>query len=337
MRETMEKAIYFGKRNQWKIVLVLLGTVLVLPLVVTSEATCGIFVRVLLYMLFATGLNLTNGYSGQFNIGSAGFMCVGAYAAGILATRMEVHFIVAAIFAGLVAAIFGLLLSLPTSRLSGMYLSLVTMGFSEIIRIVALNWTSLTGGAFGVKNIPNPTFFGMKISSTRQYYYLILAMLCIVLFMAYRIIHSRIGRAWISIRENPDAASSLGINITRYKVLNFMVSAFVAGLGGAFMAYYYRYISSDMFTITAGHEVLAMVVLGGMGTLAGPLLGTVVINVLTESLRFAEEYRMIGYALLIIIMMWIRPQGLIGANNSSLANAPKERKKRRHKMGGKAV
>ena len=116
-----------------------------------------------------------------------------------------------------------------------------------------------------------------------------------------------------------------------------MVSAFVAGLGGAFMAYYYRYISSDMFTITAGHEVLAMVVLGGMGTLAGPLLGTVVINVLTESLRFAEEYRMIGYALLIIIMMWIRPQGLIGANNSSLANAPKERKKRRRKLEGKAV
>ena len=305
---------------------------LILPLVITGESACGIFVRILLYMLFATGLNLTNGFGGQFNIGSAGFMCVGAYAAAIISTRMNVNFIVSAVFAGLVASLFGLLLSLPTSRLSGMYLALVTMGFSEIIRVIALNWTSVTGGAYGVKNIPNPEFFGSKIVSTRQYYYLILAMLLIVLFAVYRIIHSRIGRAWISIRENPDAASSLGIDITRYKGLNFMVSAFVIGLGGAFMAYYYRYISSDMFTIAAGHEVLAMVVLGGMGTMSGPLVGALVINLLTEAFRFADEYRMVCYAVLIIAMMWIRPQGLVGASEGMLSSGHKVKNKKR---GGK--
>ena len=333
----MNQAKALLKKNKWLMVAVLVVIALVLPLIVTSESTCGIFVRVVLYMLLATGLNLTNGYSGQFNIGSAGFMCVGAYTAGILATRMDTHFIFAAILAGLVASVFGLLLSLPTSRLSGMYLSLVTMGFSEIIRVIALNWSSVTGGAFGVKNIPNPVFFGTKIVSTKQYYYLILAMLLIVLFMAYRVLNSRVGRAWISIRENPDAASSLGINIRNYKVLNLMVSAFVAGLGGAFMAYYYRYIASDMFTIAAGHEVLAMVVLGGMGTLGGPLLGATVINILTEVFRFAEEYRMIGYALLVIIMMWVRPQGLIGAGNSSLALSKSNSKKKSRKVEGKGV
>lgn len=302
--------------------------VLLLPLILRNESTCGICVRILLYMLFATGLNLTNGYTGQFNIGSAGFMCVGAYTAGILATRMNIHFIFAAIIAGFVAAFFGLLLSLPTSRLSGMYLTLVTMGFSEIIRVIALNWTSLTGGAYGVKNIPNPVFFGVKVVSTRQYYYLILAMLVISMIMVYRVIHSRVGRAWISIRENPDAASSLGINIMLYKVLNFMCSGFVIGLGGAFLAYYYRYVASDMFTISNGHEVLAMVVLGGQGTLAGPILGAFLINLMTEAFRFAEEYRLIAYALMIIVMMWFRPQGLLGANNSSLASKPKKTAKK---------
>lgn len=301
------------------ILAVLLVFAVLLPWILPSSYLRGVAVRIVLYMLFATGLNVTNGYGGQFNIGFAGFMCVGAYTAGILATSWGVTFIPALIAAGLVAAFFGFLVSLPTSRLSGMYLSIVTMGFSEIIRIIALNWSSLTGGPLGIKNIPTPSFFGLSVKSPIGFYYLALALLLIALFCVYRLIHSRVGRAWISIRENPDAASSLGVNIRLYKAINFMVSAFIAGMGGTFMAFYYRYLATDMFMIDNGHEVLAMVVLGGMGTIAGPMLGSLVINLVTEAFRFAADFRLVAYAVLIIVMMWVRPQGLAGASNSILA------------------
>lgn len=301
----------------------------ILPWVLGSSYQRGVAVRIVLYMLFATGLNVTNGYGGQFNIGFAGFMCVGAYTAGILATSMGLTFVPSLIAAGLMAAFFGFLVSLPTSRLSGMYLSIVTMGFSEIIRIIALNWTSLTGGPLGIKNIPRPSFFGFEVKTPTGFYYLILILLGIVLFCVHRLIHSRVGRAWISIRENPDAASSLGVNIRLYKALNFMVSAFIAGMGGTFMAFYYRYLATDMFMIDNGHEVLAMVVLGGMGTIQGPLLGSFVINLVTEAFRFAADFRLVAYAVLIIVMMWVRPQGLAGASNSILAGKKQTEKRRK--------
>ncbi|MDO4261442.1 MAG: branched-chain amino acid ABC transporter permease [Eubacteriales bacterium] len=304
---------------------------LLLPWLLPSSYLRGIAVRIVLYMLFATGLNVTNGYGGQFNIGFAGFMCVGAYTAGILATSGQIPFIPALIAAGLVAAFFGFLISLPTSRLSGMYLSIVTMGFSEIIRIIVLNWSGLTGGPLGIKNIPRPSFFGLEIKTPVGFYYLALALLLIALFCVYRLIHSRVGRAWISIRENPDAASSLGVNIRLYKAINFMVSAFIAGMGGTFMAFYYRYLATDMFMIDNGHEVLAMVVLGGMGTMTGPMLGSLVINLVTEAFRFASDFRLVAYAVLIIVMMWVRPQGLAGASNSILASQRADKKKQPEK------
>lgn len=312
IREWMESRPVF-------VLAVLLAFAILLPWILPSSYLRGVAVRIVLYMLFATGLNVTNGYGGQFNIGFAGFMCVGAYTAGILATSWGVTFIPALIAAGLVAAFFGFLVSLPTSRLSGMYLSIVTMGFSEIIRIIALNWSSLTGGPLGIKNIPTPSFFGLSVKSPIGFYYLALVLLLIALFCVYRLIHSRVGRAWISIRENADAASSLGVNIRLYKAINFMVSAFIAGMGGTFMAFYYRYLATDMFMIDNGHEVLAMVVLGGMGTIAGPMLGSLVINLVTEAFRFAADFRLVAYAVLIIVMMWVRPQGLAGASNSILA------------------
>lgn len=331
--------IYQQKISEWVrthnklVLLVLLALALLLPWVLGSNYMRGIAVRIVLYMLFATGLNVTNGYGGQFNIGFAGFMCVGAYTAGILATSFGIPFIPALIAAGLVAAFFGFLVSLPTSRLSGMYLSIVTMGFSEIIRIIALNWNSLTGGPLGIKNIPTPSFFGLTVKTPVGFYYLALALLCIALFCVHRMIHSRVGRAWISIRENPDAASSLGVNIRMYKAINFMVSAFIAGMGGTFMAFYYRYLATDMFMIDNGHEVLAMVVLGGMGTIAGPLLGSLVINLVTEAFRFAADFRLVAYAVLIIVMMWVRPQGLAGASNSILASGREKEKDKDTKSG----
>ena len=165
-----------------------------------------------------------------------------------------------------------------------------------------------------------------------------MVLLVLTIFCCYRIVNSRVGRAWIAIRENPDAASSLGVNLVKYKALNFATSAFFAAVAGTFMSSYYRFINSDMFTLDAGHEVLVMVVLGGMGTFVGPVLGAVVINFLLEVFRFASDYRMLIYSVLIIGVMWIKPQGIAGAKNSMLATRRATNKKRTKtvKAGGAA-
>ena len=295
------------------------AAVLVFPVVFPQEAVLSIAVRVLIYMILATGLNLSNGYLGLFNIGSAGFMCLGAYSAALLSTRVGLPFIPTMLLSMLLPGIFGALLAYPTRKFAGFYFSITTMGFSEIIRLTALNWVSLTRGSNGIHSIPRPEIFGIAMSSSTHYYYLILAFLIIVLFSVSRIIKSRVGRAWLSIRENADAARSLGVPITRYKSLNFCVMGMLLGLGGCLMAYYYRYISPEMFQIDNGHQVLAMVNLGGLGTIVGPLVGATIISVSMELLRFAAEYRMIVYALIVLIMLRIRPQGIIGAKNTVMA------------------
>ncbi|MGI6696278.1 MAG: branched-chain amino acid ABC transporter permease [Christensenellales bacterium] len=323
-----------NKRIMYSIVLIF---AFLFPVILQDGFYRGVAVKTLMFMLMGTALNITNGYSGQFNIGFAGFLCIGAYTSAILMTRYAVPFIPAMFVAGIVTALFGMLLSLPTSRLSGMYLALVTLGFAEIIRVIALNFRSLTGGALGIKNIPNPRIFGYEIKGTFQLYYLILALLLITLFCCRRIIKSRIGRAWIAIRENQDAASSLGINLLKYKALNFMTSGFFAGIAGTFMASYYRFINSEMFMLDFGHEILVMVVLGGMGTFIGPIIGAITITFLLEVFRFASDYRMLIYSVLIVVVMWIRPQGIAGASNSILASRRKSRRSRRALSTGGSV
>ena len=328
IKQTYTKIAAWVKAHKAAVFAALLVLMIALPHLIQDNFYRGIITKTLLYMLLGTALNITNGYGGQFNLGFAGFMCVGAYASAIVMTKLGLGFIPAMLIAGSLAAVFGMLLSLLTARLSGMYLSLVTLGFAEIIRIIALNFRSLTGGALGIKNIPVPTVLGFEFKGITNLYYVILFLLVLTIFCCYRIINSRVGRAWIAIRENPDAASSLGVNLVKYKALNFATSAFFAAVAGTFMSSYYRFINSDMFTLDAGHEVLVMVVLGGMGTFVGPVLGAVVINFMLEIFRFASDYRMLIYSVLIIAVMWIKPQGIAGAKNSMLATRRATNKKR---------
>lgn len=289
-----------------------------------------IIVRILFYVIFASSLNVINGYSGQFNIGHAGFMLIGAYTGALLSTRLGLSFWLCLPIAGILTACVGLLVSLPTLKLQGIYLAIVTLGFSEIIRLVTLNWTGLTGGPLGVKNIPKVKLFGLKTSSPMIYYYIALGVVVICLYCTYKVINSRIGRAWMSIREDTAAAKSLGVEVRMYKALNFMYGAFWAGVGGALMSPYYRFLSSDMFVTDEGFNVLAMVILGGQGTLIGPIVGAVMVNTITEVFRFASEYRLVVYAILIIVMMWCRPQGLVGASNSVLAGGKLKKKAKKN-------
>lgn len=323
----------FSGRNRKVLLAALLLVLAVLPLVVTANYYRSVLIRILLYAMLASSLNVINGYTGQFNIGHAGLYAIGCYTAGILATRFGLSFWLLLPVSGAVTAVFGYLISIPTRKLSGIYLGLVTLGFSEIIRLICLNWTWLTGGAMGIKNIPRPMLLGFKLKTTLHFYYIILVLLILSVVVTKRVVASRVGRAWIAIREDQTAARFLGVDIRRYKSLNFAFGAFLCGVAGCFSAYYYQYIASDMFTVDQGFDILAMVIVGGQGTLAGPLIGSLVVNLITELFRFASQYRLVLYALLIIAMMWVKPQGIAGDSDSIFAVKGKRKRRRRIRPG----
>ena len=242
MKEKCQSIRGFFHKNSRKLIPLLLLAAILLPIVVDNSYVLGICIKILLYMLLASSVNVINGYSGQFAIGHAGFLCVGAYTAAILMARANVPFFLAMLGAGVMTALFGMLVSFPIGKLSGIYLGFVTLGFSEIVRIICLNWTSVTGGPMGIKAIPGPKIFGLSLQSSRGYYYIIFAVLVIMVFCTSRILKSRTGRAWISIRENGAAAASIGINTTQYKTMNIMYATFWEGCAGAFMATYYHFV-----------------------------------------------------------------------------------------------
>ena len=329
---------FYGRYKIAGNILLIVALVLV-PQFSSKSYFMGIMCRILLYTVLAGALNVINGYSGQTCLGMAGFFCIGSYTQAILSVKLGWSFWPNLLLGGILAAVIGLLVALPTLKMSGIYLSIVTLGFSEIVRLLALNLTPLTGGPLGIKGIPTPEFFGIAIKGARNFYYLFLALAVLFIFVTGRVIRSRVGRAWMSIREDQLAAKSLGVEAGYYKALNFMYGAFWAGVAGAMYASYTRFIDSTFFTLDEGWNILSMVIIGGQGTLLGPVVGATLVNALTELLRQFGEWRMVAYALLIILMMWVRPQGLAGAKDSILATRSirlfgKLRKKKAVSEGG---
>lgn len=313
----------FRQTHERLVRLVLFLAVAVIPLLGIKSSAIRILCRILMYCTLAGSLNVINGYTGQGCIGYAGFFAVGAYSMAILATRASFSFWIILPLAGIMTALVGALICLPTLKMKGIYLSLITLGASEAIRIIALNWTSLTGGPYGIKNIPRPMLGSMIINSPEMFYYLFLAIGILFLFTTHRVLQSRVGRAWLSIREDELAARSLGVNLKAFKITNFAYATFWAGVAGAAYAAYLQYIDSSAFNTDEGFNILSMVIIGGQGTLVGPLVGSVIVNVLTEALRGIGQWRYVAYGILIIAMMWWRPQGLMGASNSVLAGRKK--------------
>ena len=337
MKDLMMKSRALYQKHRIWFNLGAIAILALIPLVVRQSYYMGILCRILLYATLAGSLNAINGSSGQTCIGHAGFFCIGAYCEAILATRLGLSFWMVLPIAGIVTAIFGGVVALPTLKMKGIYLSIVTLGFSEIVRLVALNWEGLTGGPMGIKGIPVPTIFGLQFSGSKTYYYIFLAIAVLFVFITGRVIRSRVGRAWTAIREDELAAKSLGVQTPFYKATNFMYGAFWAGIAGAAYAPYVRFIDSTMFSLDEGFNILSMVIIGGQGTLVGPVVGSVIVNLLTELLRPIGQWRMVAYGMLIILMMWWRPQGLVGASDSILAgNTGKKRMGRGNKKGAAA-
>ncbi len=291
---------------------------LVFPLLVSNDYYQRVAITVLLYVVLATSLNIINGYSGQFNIGHAAFYCVGAYVAAILATRYHLSFWVLLPISGAAASLASCFLGLPTLRLKGIFLAMCTLGFSEIVRLTALNWVSLTRGPMGIPGIPFPEVFGAPLKYNWQFYYVILGLAALAIFICHRVVHSRIGRAWIAIREDELAARSMGVPTFLYKLLNLAFGTFWAGVAGCFYAFFSSYVSPDSFTLDEGFSILAMVLVGGQGTLLGPIIGAFFLTVLPEAFRFVAEYRLVIFGLAILVTMHVRPQGIAGSTMLSM-------------------
>jgi branched-chain amino acid transport system permease protein len=296
-------------RHVWLPVLAALAAV---PLVVRSEYLLNVAVMAGIYVMLASSLNITNGYAGLFSFGHAAFYGIGAYTAAILATRTGAPFWLTFPAAGLVAAAVGAAVAVPALRLRGIFLALVTIGFQEITFLVTMNWTSLTRGPMGIPRIPPPSLPGIVFRSNVPFYYLILALDVLVLFVLTRLVVSRVGRTFIAIREDELAAQSCAIPVFRYKMLAFVIATFFAGLAGGFFAHHARFVSADSFRLDETFVILTMLIVGGMGSLLGPVVGAVALVILPEAARFLAEYRGVVYGIILIGVIVFRPHGIAG-------------------------
>lgn len=252
-------------------------------------------------IILAVSLNLINGFTGQFSIGHAGFMAVGAYGSAILTVKLGLPYLVALAGAMVAAGILGLGIGLPTLRLKGDYLAIATLGLGEIIRVAILN-IQYVGGASGFMGIPRMTDFA--------YTFLFVV---ITIFVVKNIINSAQGRACLAVRENEIAADVMGIDTTKYKVMAFTIGAAFAGLAGGLFSHYYYIAHPGSFTFLRSFDILTMVVLGGLGSITGSVVGALLLTIVSAALSEYPEWRMIIYSILLILMMLRRPQGLLGS------------------------
>jgi len=293
----------------------LFAIALALPVIIDDPYVTTIAINCALYSVLGISLNLVTGYMGVTSLGHAAFYGIGSYTAAILATRFGTGFWLTFPAAALVAAMFGLLLGLPTMRIRGRYFAIVTLGFLEITRIVELNWMSLTRGPMGIPFIPSFIIFGRRYSKPINKYLISMAILALVIYLISAIVNSRTGRAIRAIKDDELAAEVNGVNVFRYKLLIFSISAAIAGLAGAFYAHHMSFIDPKAFTFEQSILMLSIIILGGMGSIYGSILGAIVLAVVPEVLRGLVEYRQIIYGVLIVFMVIVRPSGLLGSVN----------------------
>lgn len=268
-------------------------------------------------IVVALSLNLITGFTGQLALGQAGFMAVGAYTTAVSVMQFNVPLFFALLLAGLVSSVFGLIIGFPTLRLRGDYLAITTLGFGEIIRVVMVNLNKLTGGAAGLKGIP-PFLAGddFILNMIVSFVWVFLFMLAVII-MVSNLIKSSPGRAIISIREDEIAANSMGINVQYYKMFAFVLSSFLAGIGGGLYATYLGYLNPMMFGFLNSVNFVVFAVFGGLGSITGTIIATTVLTFLQELLRDLGDLRLVFYGLLLIVMMIFWPRGLMGTNEFS--------------------
>jgi branched-chain amino acid transport system permease protein len=303
--------------------------------VFTSRYAQDVAINVLIYICLGLGLNIVIGLAGMLDLGYIAFYGVGAYSYALLNVTYGLSFWLSLPFAALFAGIAGCIIGYPTLRMRGDYLAIVTLGFGEIVRIILNNWMELTNGPNGILGVKVPSIylpsfeggFHFELLYLKKLYYLYYVILILAIFTiiaVYRLNYSRIGRAWESIREDETAAELMGVNTFLLKLLAYAMGAIFAGLAGAFFSARMRFVSPESFTFLESAMVLCMVVLGGMGSIPGILLGVAALIVLPEAFREFELYRMLVFGMTMVVMMLFRPAGLIPAKRVGTRSEEKE-------------
>jgi branched-chain amino acid transport system permease protein len=291
----------------------LLGLALAFPLVAANDYCLYMMSLAYIMAVAALGLNLILGYTGQLNLAHAGFMAIGAYTVGLLTVDYGVPYWIAFLAAGLVAAAVGFVAGVISLRLKTHYFAIFTLCVGFIIYLVIEKADGLTHGTVGVIGIPAPPGLGpVQFASTTAQYYLVLAFLVASLWLMSRIVHSLLGRSFVAIRNSEDLAETLGINLMRTKVLAFVLSTFYAGIAGALYAGFVRFIGPDLAREHHTFDMMAFILVGGIGTLFGPVLGALLLTWITQSLQFLQDYRMIVFGPLLILLVMYFPQGIVG-------------------------
>lgn len=306
----------FARRE--RIALTALGAVALLaPLLAPNDYIMGVIARICLYALLALGLNIVVGFAGLLDIGYVAFFGIGSYAYALLASpHFGIHlpFLVALPIVVAATAVSGVIIGAPTLRVRGDYLAMVTLGFGEIVYLLLVNLdrpVNITGGPSGIIGVDPPSLAGLVPAGNVEYYFLFLAFLAFAVLISMRLRDSRVGWAWQAIREDETAAQAMGINVFVAKLQAFAIGASFAGVGGCLLASWQHSVFPANFMFTESINILAMVVLGGMGNLFGVILGAALIVALPELFREFEQYRLLAFGLMLMVLMVFRPQGLL--------------------------
>jgi len=295
----------------------LLVLAIVVPPFVGGYIT-SILVLICIWSITCISLNLLYGYTGQLSLGHSAFLGIGAYAFGLLAVKMHLGFWPSFFGAAAITGLFGFLIGIPALRLRGPHFVLVTMGFAAIVSIVVLAWVGLTGGANGISGMPRPNAiafpWGQKLlfDSLLSMYYFILFFLLLTLFICHRIVHSLLGKTFIAISENENLITSLGVRTITKKLLSFTISAIFTGVAGALYASYNSVISPDLANIVRGMDILTFLIVGGAGTMAGPIIGTIVLMAVPEILQIVPSLKTLINGIVLLLFVIFFPAGFVG-------------------------
>jgi branched-chain amino acid transport system permease protein len=291
------------------------AVLLTAPLWIANPYHLHVLIMAGIFTILALSLNLLLGYTGQLSLGHAAFFGIGAYTSALLALKLEWPVWVGIIAAGLAAGGAGWAIGRLALKLRGAYFVLVTISFAGVISLVSVNWMELTNGPLGLPGVPPPELGPWSLRTKSAYYYLVLAAAALAYLVCQRLVGSRIGRAFLALRENEPLAESVGIDGTRYLVLAAVVSAAMAGVAGSLYAHYTRFVSPEVFLFSYTVTMVIMVVAGGKGTLAGPVVGAVLFTILPEALREATswQWQMLAYGVILVLLVFFLPRGIVPA------------------------
>jgi branched-chain amino acid transport system permease protein len=297
-----------------RILLALMALAAVLPLFVRDQYVLHIAIMVLFFAVLASSLNLVVGYVGEFSLGHTAFLGTGAYTAAILATQHGWPLWATIPMAGLLAALVGVVIGALTLRLQGPFFVIVTLSFAEVLRLIADNWIGLTNGPMGIAGVPQPEWLAQASNlAAKQFYYGIAwVLLALTLYLSYRFVYSNAGRAAVAVRENRYVAQSIGIRPLNYTMLALVLGALLSGMAGGFYAHYISFVGPEVFRFAFMVSMIIMVLIGGKGTLVGPLIGALLVTFLEEYLREAKELRLSIFGLAVIAIVLFLPRGLMG-------------------------